>query len=346
MEKYSNVIIYYFTGTGNALNVARWFEISAGEMNVECQKVNVSEIDSYSLEQHKSGTLIAFVSPVHGFNYPPVMLNFISHFPRGNSDVVLLNTRAGMLIRKWVTPGLSGITFYLSALILKFKGYSIIGLLAVDLPSNWISVHPGLNKRTILFLHEKMKLKVISFAQKIINGKKSYKPLIEIIQDAAISPVALLYYLFGRFFLAKTYFASSICDNCGVCVNKCPVNAIILKNGKPFWKLKCESCMRCMSNCPRKAIETAHGFVFAVSIIFHYVVLGFINSYFSDYAASINPLFYSWVVQSILFLIFIVISYRIMYLLKRFKWFDKILVYTSLTYYKFWGKRYKAVKDF
>ena len=72
------------------------------------------------------------------------MLNFLIHFPKGRNKVLLINTRAGMLIGKWITPGLTGIAFYFSALVLKLKGYSIKAMFPVDLPSNWISVHPGL----------------------------------------------------------------------------------------------------------------------------------------------------------------------------------------------------------
>ena len=58
------------------------------------------------------------------------MISFINHFPKGNNDVVIMNTRAGMLINKYITPGLSGISLYYSSLILKLKGYNILGVSA------------------------------------------------------------------------------------------------------------------------------------------------------------------------------------------------------------------------
>lgn len=72
------------------------------------------------------------VSPVHGFNYPPIMLHYLLRFPKGNNEVMLMNTRAGMRIGNWVTPGISGISLYLSALILRWKGYKIRSLYPVD----------------------------------------------------------------------------------------------------------------------------------------------------------------------------------------------------------------------
>jgi hypothetical protein len=54
---------------------------------------------------------------------PAIMLKFIRRFPKWKNKVVLMNTRAGMLIGKFITPGLTGIAFYLSALILFLKGF-------------------------------------------------------------------------------------------------------------------------------------------------------------------------------------------------------------------------------
>ena len=346
MMVYQKVIVYYFSGTGNSRNVATWVSNIAKENSIECQLVNIALTTQFPIEPPEADALVIFVSPVHGFNYPPVMLSFIAHFPKGSNDVILMNTRAGMLIGKWITPGLTGIAFYLAALFLKLKGYSINGMLPVDLPSNWISVHPGLNQKTVLYLHMKMKIKVSKYAGKVFAGAKSYPALWEVVQDIAISPIALGYYFLGRFVLSKTYYASSACDNCGICIRNCPVKAIEMVGDRPFWKLTCESCMRCVGNCPKKAIETAHGFIVLVSVLFQIGLIGTLNKYFPDLIAKVNPYFYEWILQFLLFLGFLMICYRIMHFLMKYNWFNKLMVYTSLTYYKFWGRRYKAIKGF
>lgn len=203
MSPYKKLLIYYFSGTGNARTVASWISASALKHNIATIIYNIADFDRLNVEPPLSDTLIIFVSPIHGFNYPPVMLNFIARFPKGNCNVLLMNTRAGMLIGKYITPGLTGVAFYLSAFLLSLKGYTIKGMVPVDLPSNWISVHPGLNDRTIKFLHEKNKERVLKHAEKIISGKSDFIALREIIQDIIIAPVSLGYYFIGRFFLQK-----------------------------------------------------------------------------------------------------------------------------------------------
>lgn len=345
MSPYKSVIVYYFSGTGNSRNVARWISTVAEKESIPCQLINIAESERRSLSKPDEKSLVIFVSPIHGFNYPPVMLNFIVHFPKGNCKVLLLNARAGMLIGKWVTPGLTGVAFLFSSLIMKIKGYSIIGMVPFDLPSNWISVHPGLNDRTVKYLHQRVKERVESSAERILSGKRHFKALREIIQDVIISPISILYYLIGRLILAKTYYASSDCNNCDICIKGCPVKAIVKVDNRPFWSYRCESCMKCMSHCPKKAIETAHGSIVAFSLINYLVLVVLFYKYVTTWIAPIDNEWLIFVIKSLLYLGLFGIWYRIIHYLMRFRWLERIIVYTSLTKYKWWGRRYKALKD-
>jgi len=345
MEAYKKTIIYYFSGTGNSRNVALWLSNVAKEKNIDCQIINIAKIDRINIEQPDPDALIVFVSPIHGFNYPPIMQHFIMHFPKGKNKVLLLNTRAGMLIGKWITPGLTGIAFYFAALILKIKGFSIKAMYPVDLPSNWISVHPGLNARTVKYLHDKIKLRVTAFANKVFSGESDFRSLREIIQDVAISPISLGYYFVGRFFLAKTYYASKDCNNCDLCVKECPVKAIIKVDNRPFWTFNCESCMKCMSNCPKKAIETGHGYIAEFMVFFSLVFMVLFYKYFEVFFFKLENGILQFVIETVLQLSLLALWYRLNHYLLRYKFFERIVVYTSLTKYKFWGRRYKALKE-
>ena len=340
---YQKIQIYCFSGTGNSRNVAVWLTQVAKDMNIESHIINIAQIDRLSIEPPDPESLLVFVSPVHGFNYPPIMLHFILRFPKGKNKVVLMNTRAGMLIGKFITPGINGIAFYLSALILIIKGFSIKAILPVDMPSNWISLHPGLNHQTVKYLHEKNKLKVEVFARKILSGKSHFKALIEV-YDILLVPIAFGYYFIGRFLFSKTFYASKACNNCDICMKACPVKAIIKVNQRPFWTFNCESCMKCMGNCPEKAIETGHGFIIAYSLFFSLIFLvGFYN-YFGLYFYRIENSLLKMLVESLLFLSLLSLWYRIIHWSMRFKIMERIIVFTSFTNYKCWGRRYKALK--
>ena len=211
------------------------------------------------------------------------------------------------------------------------------------MPSNWISFHPGLNALTVQFLHEKNKERVGAFANRIFAGKASFKALIEI-YDPLLLPIATGYYFVGRFFFAKTFYASRECDNCNICVKGCPVKAIIKVDNRPFWTFYCESCMKCMGNCPKKAIETGHGYIIGYSLIFSLLFLVVFYKYFNVYFFTLENSLLKMVVESVLFVSLLALWYRMVHWSMRFKIVERTIVYSSFTKYKWWGRRYKALK--
>lgn len=342
MIAYKRIYIFYFSGTGNSKQVANWISEFAFARNIGCELFDISKTDISQLEPLDSNALIIIISPIHGFNYPKITLDFIRHFPAGKNKIVLMNTRAGMKIGSFITPGITGIAFILSSLLLKRKGYKIPGQIPFDMPSNWISLHPALNERTVKFIHKKNYERVKKHSDKIFNGKKDFLALRDLIQDILISPISLAYYLIGRFGLAKTFYASYKCDNCDVCIKQCPVKAIKKINNHPYWTFNCESCMKCMNSCPKRAIETAHGlFIFTI----------FLNSTLSSLI--LTPLlpesFFNdtmrYIIVNSVFLVFLWILYKAQHLLIGKKFIRKLISLTSLTYYKFWG-RYKSIPDY
>lgn len=345
MTAYQKLIVYYFSGTGNSENVAIWLSDVAENSLIDSRIVNIAQVDRLSIEQPEPNALVAFVSPIHGFNYPPVMLHFLMRFPKGKNKILLMNTRAGMLIGKFIVPGLSGMAFYLAALILKLKGYSIQAMFPVDLPSNWISLHPGLNERTVKYLHVKNKERVTAFAAKVFSGKSDFKGVHGIIQDIIVLPISIIYYFVGRFGLAKTNYASRDCNHCDICIKGCPVKAIIKVGNRPFWTFRCESCMKCMGNCPKKAIETGHGYFIGLMLVFSLVLSGLFYKYFDLFFFKLENEILKFIVENLLFLSLLALWYRMVHYCMRFKFFEKLIVYTSLTKFKFWGRRYKALKE-
>lgn len=342
--------IFYFSGTGNAKRVAEWMNQYANEKGVPSEVIDISKMDVRRV-QSLPEEMIGIISPTHGFNYPPIVINFIFRFPRTKfkNKIFLMNTRAGMKLSKLFLPGLSGIALLLSAIVLLFKGYRIVGMRPIDLPSNWISLHPGLKEKVVLSMHERCKRISEAFMGKMISGKKNYRALYDLPWDLTISPIAVGYYFIGRFVLAKTFYTSASCDNCGLCIKQCPVKAISLVDHRPFWSYRCESCMRCMNNCPKRSIETAHGLLAGSLILLNSTLIALIYSYiitYTNYNITSNSILNASIrltFESIITLGFLILSYRIIHYLRKFRIFEWIMVYTSLTKFKFW-RRYKAPK--
>jgi Fe-S-cluster-containing hydrogenase component 2 len=114
----------------------------------------------------------------------------------------------------------------------------------------------------------------------------------------------------------------------------CAMNAIVTRNGRPYWTLRCESCMKCITRCPRGAIEISHLFWLV------FIVL----------ASTVIPLCYRWIfifdshwlnylVELAVQFAVLCALYYIFHILLKFKLISKIITFFSLTHYHWWGKR-------
>lgn len=343
-QKWDSLYIYCFSGTGNALASSDWIATEAEKRGMKAIVQQIDKQGELQFPQKNEHSLIGFTYPTHGFNAAPILLRFVTGFPRGlGKEVFVLNTRAGMKLYKIFMPGISGMALIIPALILWIKGYRCIGFRPVDLPSNWISLHPGIKKKVIESIVGRCERIVKRFAKKLFEGKKVWRGLLSLLFDLLISPISLGYYIGGRYFLAKTFIANNNCNNCGLCIRECPTSSIKLVNNRPYWKLTCESCMRCMNNCPQRAIETAHGM--AAGIIFLIAAANSALMVFILDKFNIRPDVWWWKISSqiLAVLVMILISavvYSIVHKAMGFKPFHYVVKYTSLTTLPFW-RRYK-----
>ena len=351
---YKRLQIYYLSGTGNALAAARWLAERAWERGMASDIIPIDRFVTPIDPPEGEGTIVGFLYPTHGFNLPWYMLKFMLAFPRGRSHIFCLNTYGGTKLGKLHLPGLSGLALVLPALLFLVKGFRVRGLVSLNLPSNWISLHPGLTPSAVSSLVEHCRKKIDRYAAVLFSGGRTYRGLISIPIDLAVSPVALGYFLVGRFWLAKMYMAISSCDGCGVCANHCPMNALLMKSGRPFWTFHCESCMRCINICPRRAIQVSHIFT-ALSAYCLYGILFPMSvalaARYDSAAASVMMsqseligLLRAWIILSAMFL-----AYRLVQRLARFHLFNFLFAGLSITRLPFW-RRYLApgvtVKDF
>jgi ferredoxin len=353
MEKiYDNLLMIYYSGTGNSKRVSEWIVQEAKGCGMKTHMVSYHQFNTEDIKDFTGRTIIGFFSATHGFNMPHSMLRFLFGFKLlKGSDVFIGNTRAGMKLRKLFLPGLSGIAMYFPALILFFRGYKIKAMYPVDLPSNWISLHPGLRKKVVYSMVEHYENLTKKFALNIFSGKWVFlKSFVLLPLDILVMPLAFGYYFVGRYILAKTFIANYNCNTCGLCIEQCPTRSIILKDNRPYWKFTCESCMKCMNYCPERAIETAHSMVFLLLA----GLIAIVNPFISAKATALVSLWMGnsrvvfeslyFVVQWSVALILFYTGYKLLHYLMGFPRINKLITYTSLTTWKFW-RRYKIPRN-
>jgi Pyruvate/2-oxoacid:ferredoxin oxidoreductase delta subunit len=347
MQNWDSLYIYYISGTGNTRLASHWIADEAVKRGLKTVEQQIDRLENIAMPESGEKPLIGFAFPTHGFNAAPIMLRFIAGFPRELcKEVFLLNTRGCLKLYKLFVPGFNGLALMLPAFMLWLKGYRCIALRSIDMPSNWVPLHPGLKKKVIESIIAKAEPNIRDFANKILSGRRVFRGLLSLPADLLISPVAAAYYIGGRFFLSKTFIAGNKCNNCGICIKECPTASIRLVRNRPYWKLTCESCMRCLNHCPQKAIETAHGmaaaFMLIISAVSTWLIMLMVNS------LNIQPdtLWWKILTQFILIAAMVAIVtflYLIMHYAMGFKPIKYIVRFTSLTALPFW-RRYLYLK--
>jgi Pyruvate/2-oxoacid:ferredoxin oxidoreductase delta subunit len=339
---YDHVTIYYFSGTGNALTASRWIAENAEKKGIPTDLISIDRFKEINVPVAEGKRLLGFLYPTHGFGIPWIMLKFIFRFPiKERCDVFLLNTRAGSRIFRWFAPGISGIAQILPALILLAKGFRIRSLVPLDMPSNWISVHPGFKPATVDAMVARCRAMVDGFCEKVFAGRRHFRPNVFVMMplDVALAPIAFMYFLYGRFYFAKVFIASTDCDMCRICELKCPTASIHIINKRPFWKFSCESCMRCINICPRRAIQASHSLAAVIAVAGSFLPLALLLKILNSHvpAALQRPADFivNWGISLTLFFL---VSGAVFWLI-RIKWINKLFSATSLT--KYW-RRYLA----
>lgn len=269
---YRAMTLFVMSGTGNTLRAAKWAEHRAVQSGIPTS-LRLMDDASASLPDGR-GQLVGLWMPTHGFTAPWLALKFAFRLPRcPGAHAYVVATRASTKLGPWATPGLSGSATWLIALILAWKGYAIRGLLSLDMPSNWLQVHPGFQPLNVAFVMAKAEPRVHWLIERLLSGKRAVPPLgfvYDFISGFAMLPISVLYLLYGRLFFGKLFFANHRCDGCGLCELSCPTGGVQIlgkSTPRPYWNFHCESCNRCVAYCPRSAIEVGHVWAIALTVL-------------------------------------------------------------------------------
>jgi len=248
--------ICYLSGTGNSRRCATWVAQVAADTG---RSVKLAPIEAGPPESN--GPLMVAL-PTHGFTSPWAMITWLAQLPRSaGTPAWVLCTRAGIKVGPFHPPGAACSAPFVVAALLTLRGYRVKGAMSVNMPSNWMSVHPPQRDASLAAVVERARPIVERFAQRSLSGERTWLTLnlvFEAFLGVALAPISALYLAMGRIFLGKTFMANPRCTGCGLCAETCPVGAIAMKGERPYWTWRCESCMRCIAFCPHRAIDASH----------------------------------------------------------------------------------------
>jgi ferredoxin len=230
--------IFYFSGSGNTLKLARDLAKEAG--GFELVKI------SYSMEYDQRDCDVAGIAcPVYCFVQPNIVVDFISKVKfSGTAYIFGLFSYGAMLTS-------SG--RYLKKL-LEQRGYTLNAGFAIRMPGNATTVYNVIKPEKQKAMFKKAQARIPEIA-KIIGNRAPYGI------DTNLGILGRIATLLGPSMMKgipgsdKAFFTDANCDGCGICQKVCPVGNIVMSGGKPQWQHKCECCMACFHWCPKAAIQ-------------------------------------------------------------------------------------------
>jgi Pyruvate/2-oxoacid:ferredoxin oxidoreductase delta subunit len=257
--------VHYLSGTGNTRRCAAWIAEEAAQAGHPVELAPLEAGPPSAL-----GPLVVAL-PTHGFTAPWAVIKWAAQLPRTQGvPAWVLCTRAGVTWFGKHPPGASCSAPFVTSALLAARGYRPRGALTVNMPSNWMSAHPPQSVQNTQAVISNSEPLVRDFARTILGGGRRWLTanlLYEAINGLFLAPVSMLYLCFGRVFLGKLFMSNHRCDGCALCAKSCPVGALQMRGGRPFWTWSCESCMRCMAFCPKGAIDASQGWGLALTLV-------------------------------------------------------------------------------
>lgn len=246
--------IYYFTGTGNSLSIARKLAAEISGSRIE----SIAELSASAAEptEDTSGTdqrRIGFVFPTYAYGLPRIVEEFAAAvpIPKG-SYLFAVASNCGI-------PG--PVLKQLDKILRKRKRSLDAGFTVLD-PSSSLVNDPDKDGIQQLMIAANRGEKPRSSEARIAEiaasvGRGETHPLERSnwrvnLLGSLLYPLAM-----GRFKSSGSDFhTGESCTGCGLCSRICPRGNIeIGEDGSPRWGEDCELCHACIQWCPKSAIQ-------------------------------------------------------------------------------------------
>lgn len=240
-------MIFYFTGTGNSLQVAQSLSTGSDDRLVFIPKAMDFKEYEYSIGREEA---VGFVFPVYAWAPPKIVLDFIQQ--------LILKESPAYLYAVCTCGDEAGKAVDIVRRHLEKRGLHLDSGFSIGMPNNYIVMFdvdpPEVEQQKLQRAEQRLR--------EIQNQVSSRKPTWQVeegslpgLKSRVVNP------LFVAFATStKPFYAEDTCVRCGKCVSVCPVHTIHQEKektglSKPAWGKQCTMCLACIHRCPVGAIQ-------------------------------------------------------------------------------------------
>jgi NAD-dependent dihydropyrimidine dehydrogenase PreA subunit/flavodoxin len=246
--------IYYFSGTGNSLHVARELQQCIPGANL----IPVVSLLGKEVIETQAET-VGFVFPIHLTTLPIPMREFVKKLdPRSAEYIFAVGTRIGtfclanIALENMLREKGKRLDAYF---ILNMANNSPTGLVPGPGDKDWVN---KISAEKVRALDAAVENRLDAIQRVIVNrvpdpedDSPRQRPLLKRFLSV---PLAFIGKSTGG--TEIPYYADSSCTGCGTCEEVCPSKKIRLVDGKPVWQkeVQCYFCYACFNFCPTQSI--------------------------------------------------------------------------------------------
>ena len=241
-------MIFYFSGTGNSLWVAKELKKVYGEVLISISEELRLPDNNFSYPV-SSEEKIFFVFPVHSWGTDCLTFQFLK-------KLNLVNYQKQKVFVVCTCGDNCGYTAKIVKRILRKKSVTLTNSYSLQMPNNYVLMKG--------FSVDDPEVE----AQKLANAPNLLQQIIDDIPEGerkdlyvqgkfSFLKTYIIYPLFKKYAIKKNlFYAKSSCVFCGLCVDICPTKTIFLQDKTLKWnKNTCIQCTACINRCPERAIE-------------------------------------------------------------------------------------------
>lgn len=239
MKLDKKMIIFYFSGTGNSLFVAK--EIAKAFEQVDIMAIPQA-IDEKRFAYENYGK-VGFVMPLYFMGIPVMVKEFIDKISISNAAYIF------SVVTRAYTKGL--VFTEINKMLLK-QGKNLNYGKYISFPDCYIRWDQAHDETSQLKVFKKAEEQLEPIKQDLLEEKIFIQR-----EGGILTSTSFIVNKVWRSRLAsinKTFKVSSDCTKCGICMKICPAKNIELEDNVIKWNKKCQDCMACVQSCPSKAI--------------------------------------------------------------------------------------------
>lgn len=240
-----SIQIYYLSGTGNSLHVARELKRRLPE-TILVPIISVLKDDKIEA----TAETVGLVFPIHNLTTPILVKRFLQR----------VDMRSARYIFAVATRLCSDKVFLNIDKILGKQGKSLDAYFSVEMPCTYIPIFTLPSQGTIAKMEAELQ-KRLDGIQAIVASKQSNREkddLLVFLLGRILYPLITAFMCKVRFpDMARSFYADSRCTGCGLCEKVCLSGRIKMKDDKPAWmeSIDCVYCFACLHYCPVAAIQ-------------------------------------------------------------------------------------------